>query len=135
LDPQNPIYRLNLGGVFYSLNNWDEASNLFTQAVGLKSDWPNAYYNLAWASYQKGAYQQAVNAMQNTISLLDPKTSKTDYEKASKELEEFKKKLPPAEEEATQGAQTKPSQLTLPTPQPTIEPKIKLPKEASPEAK
>jgi len=137
LDPQNPIYRLNLGGVFYSLKNWDEAYGLFTQAVGLKSDWPNAYYNLAWASYQKGAYQQAVNAMQNTISLLDSKTSKADYDKASKELEEFKKKLPKTEEQtATESAQPQKQQLALPTPPvPALSPKIELPKNASPESR
>lgn len=137
LDPQNPIYRLNLGGVYYSLNNWDEAYSSFAQAVGLKSNWANAYYNLAWASYQKGSYQLAVNAMQSTINLLDVNAAKTDYERAQSELAEFKKKLPnttqpevPASKEATLNKQTP---LVLPKAAPTIEPKIKLPKNVSPE--
>lgn len=138
IDPQNPIYRLNLGGVYYSLNNWEEASKLFEQAVGLKVDWANAHYNLAWSLYQKKDYVRATNEMQNALSLLDTSASKTDYERAQKELEEFKSKLPqttttdtPASSEAT----IKEPQLTLPTKAPEIEPKIKLPETASPEAR
>ncbi|MDO8609388.1 MAG: hypothetical protein Q7R95_02485, partial [bacterium] len=88
LDPQNPMYRLSLGGVYYSLKDYSNAQNLFNQSVGLKPDWANGSYNLAWASFQKGDYQLAVNAMQNAINLLDPKTSKEDITRAQKELEE-----------------------------------------------
>ena len=132
-DPQNPVYRLSLGGIYYSLKNYDEAVKMFEQAVILKPDWPNAYYNLAWANYQKQNYQAAVSAMENVIRLLDPNKDKTDYEKAKKELEEFKKKLPKDEEKST-SEETTDSKLTLPSPIPTLNPQIKLPKEASPEA-
>jgi len=131
-DPQNPVYRLNLGGVYYSLGNYEEAAKIFEQAVILKPDWANAYYNLAWANFQKQKYQEAVSAMENVIRLLDPKKDKADYEKTQKELEEFKKKLPKEEKEATQEAVTQP-RLTLPSPIPTGKPQIQLPKEASPE--
>jgi tetratricopeptide (TPR) repeat protein len=130
-DPQNPVYRLNLGGVYYSLGNFEEASKIFEQAVVLKPDWPNAYYNLAWANFQKQKYQEAVSAMENVIRLLDPKKDKNDYEKARKELEEFKKKLPQEEKQATEEGKTQPK-LTLPSPIPTTTPQIQLPKEASP---
>jgi Tfp pilus assembly protein PilF len=133
-DPQNPVYRLNLGGVYYSLGNFEEASKIFEQAVVLKPDWPNAYYNLAWANFQKQKYQEAVSAMENVIRLLDPKKDKNDYEKAKKELEEFKKKLPQEEKQATEEGKTQPK-LTLPSPIPTTTPQIQLPKEASPEAR
>jgi tetratricopeptide (TPR) repeat protein len=132
LDPQNPVYRLNLGGLYYSLNNFEEASKLFEQAITLKPDWPNAHYNLAWADYQRGNYKRAVSEMENTLSLLDPKKNKGDYEKAKQELEEFKEKLP--NEEQTDSSEAKPAQLNLPTPIPSITPQISLPKEASPEA-
>jgi tetratricopeptide (TPR) repeat protein len=137
VDPQNPAYRLNLGGVYYTFKNYDEAVKLFEQAVSLKANWPNAYYNLAWALYQKQDYQRAVNAMQNALALIDSKNNRTDFEKASKDLEEFKKKVPQTEgNESTQEAQIKQSsQLSLPTPAPSLEPKIKLPNTASPEAK
>lgn len=93
LDPQNPIYRLNLGGVYYQLGNFDEAVKLFEQSIVLKSDWPNAHYNLAWALYKKNDYQKAATEMQNALSFLDEKTDSTDYQRAKKELEEFKTKL------------------------------------------
>ncbi len=133
-DPQNPIYRLNLGGLYYSLGNYEEAVKLFEQAVILKPDWANAHYNLAWADYQRQNYQRAVSGMQNVLSLLNPQKDKADYEKAQKDLEEFKKKIPKEEAEATKNKE--PSKLNLPTPlSATLEPKIKLPNEASPEAK
>lgn len=132
-DPQNPVYRLNLGGVYYSLGNYDEASKIFEQAVIIKPDWPNAYYNLAWANFQKQKYQEAVSAMENVTRLLDPQKDKVDYDKAKKELEEFKKKLPQEEKQATSEGKTQPK-LTLPSPIPSITPQIQLPKEASPEA-
>jgi tetratricopeptide (TPR) repeat protein len=133
-DPQNPIYRLNLGGVYYSLGNYEEAAKIFEQAVILKPDWPNAYYNLAWANFQKQKYQEAVSAMENVIRLLDPKKDKADYDKVKKELEEFKKKLPQEEKQATEEGKTQPK-LTLPSPIPTTTPQIQLPEEASPEAR
>ena len=135
-DPQNPIYRVGLGGVYYSLKKYDDALKFFETAVSLKPDWPNASYNYAWANFQIKNYPQAVNAMQNTLSLLNPKLNKVDYEKVQKELEEFKKLLPKEEKEATQEGEIKPGTLNLPTPPETkVEPKIELPKEASPEAK
>jgi len=134
VDPQNPVYRLALGGIYYSLGNYDDANNLFIQAVSLKPDWPLAYYNLAWSYYQKEKYQEAVVSMENVLRFLDPKKDEVDYKKAKKELEEFKKKLPKEEEQSTQEGKTQPK-LTLPSPIPTTIPEIKLPKEASPEAK
>jgi len=133
-DPQNPVYRLNLGGVYYSLGNYEEAAKVFEQVVVLKPDWPNAYYNLAWANFQKQKYQEAVSAMENVTRLLDPQKDKVDYDKAKQELEEFKKKLPKEEKQATEEGKTQPK-LTLPSPIPTTTPQIQLPKEASPEAR
>ncbi|MFA6016943.1 MAG: tetratricopeptide repeat protein [Patescibacteria group bacterium] len=93
-DPQNPNYRVALGGVYYSQKKYDDALRFFEQAVTLKPDWANANYNLAWANFQKKNYPQAVNAMQNALKLIDPKKDKSDYEKVKKELEDFKKMLP-----------------------------------------
>lgn len=132
-DPQNPTYRLNLGGVYYSLNVFDEALKLFEQSVSLKPDWANAHYNLAWAAFQRGDYPRAASEMQTVLTLLDPGRDKADITRAQADLEEFKKKLPQTQtpEEPT----APPNELTLPSPAPTLEPKIELPEEASPEAK
>jgi len=135
-DPQNPIYRVGLGGVYYSLNKYDDAAKFFEQAISLKPDWPNASYNYAWANFQKGNYPQAANAMQNVLNLLDPKLNKVDYEKVQKDLTDFKKMLTKEEKETSKSAETAPGTLNLPTPPTTkISPKLELPKEASPEAK
>lgn len=136
LDPQNPVYRVSLGGIMFSFKNYDEAYKLFEQAVSIKPDWSNAYYNLAWAAYQKEDYQTAAAAMQSAVSLLDPKQDEADYKRAISELEEFKKKLP-EDATATGEAQQQSSKLSVPTPpvQTPLEDPIKLPKEASPEAK
>ncbi len=133
LDPQNPTYRIDLGGVLYGLKNYDEALKLFEQAVSLKPDFPNAHYNLAWTAFQKQDYKRAALEMQNVVALLDSKKQEGDYKKAQKDLEEFKKMLPP-EESASQEAQTQPQELAIPTPPQEISPKIELPKTASPEA-
>jgi len=90
-DPQNPTYRIDLGGVYYSLKKYDDAIRFFEQAASLKPNWPNAQYNLAWSYYQKKEYQKAALTMQNVLNLIDKNNNKTDYEKAS--LEEFKKKI------------------------------------------
>jgi tetratricopeptide (TPR) repeat protein len=137
-DPQNPIYRVSLGGVYYSLEKYDDALRFFEQAISLKPDWPNASYNFAWANFQKKNYAQAVNAMQNVLNLLDQKLNKNDFEKAQKDLDEFKKMLPKEGVDANtqKEAVVEPGSLNLPTPPVTqISPKLELPKEASPEAK
>ena len=135
-DPQNPGYRISLGGVYYSQKKYDDALRFFEQAISLKPDWTNANYNYAWANFQIKNYPQAVNALQATLKLLDPKLNKTDYDKVKKELEEFKKMLPKEEAPADKANGQTESNLNLPTP-PTaqISPKLELPKEASPEAK
>jgi len=135
-DPQNPVYRVGLGGVYYSQNKYDDALRFFEQAVSIKPDWPNASYNYAWANFQVKNYPQAVNAMQNTLKLINQKTNKVDYEKVVKELEEFKKMLPKEEVKTDNVDKPTESNLNLPTPPTTeISPKLELQKEASPEAK
>ncbi len=134
-DPQNPTYRLSLGGIYYSLNNFDEAAKFFGEAIVLKENWANAYYNLAWTAFKQQNYQRAVDAMQYVLNLTNPQILKDDYEKAQKDLEEFKKMLPEAEEKTVEKKSKSTPELTLPSKAPTIEPKIQLPKEASPEAK
>ncbi|MFZ2206169.1 MAG: hypothetical protein WA061_04575 [Microgenomates group bacterium] len=137
LDPQNPQYRVALGGVMYGLKQYEDASRLFEQAVLLKPDWSNAQYNYAWSLAQKGEFQRAATAMQACISLLNPAKDSADYTKATADLEEFKKKIPATEtsQESTQTTQQQKETLTLPpSAESIIEPKITIPQTASPEA-
>lgn len=129
LDPSNPTYRLGLGGVYYLLGRYADAVKLFEQATSLKPDWPNAYYNLAWAYFQNQEFDKAAAAMQNVINLVDKNSSPADWEKANKDLEDFKNKLANIDREATEG-----SQLNLPEKSTNeLDPKLKLPPEAAPD--
>lgn len=130
LDPSNPTLRLNLGGVYYLLGKYNDASRFFEQAAELKPDWQNAYYNLAWSYYQNKEYNKAALAMQNVLNLVDKEKSPEDYKKATETLNNFKNQLAEAEKQATGEGD-----LTLPEQNKGIDPKIKLPDEASPEAK
>jgi tetratricopeptide (TPR) repeat protein len=143
LDPQNPIYRLELGGVYYLLKSYPDAQRMFEQAISLKPEWANANYNLAWTLHQQEDYPAAVTQMERVLTLIDQKTNKTDYEQAKKDLATFREKAkavkPELATDATNkdanvlGADTDP--LSLPTPPvATFEPKIELPETASPEA-
>lgn len=145
LDPQNPVYRLELGGVYYLLESYDDAQRLFEQAVTLKPDWANAHYNLAWAYYRQEQYQAAIAQMEQVLALTDRETNKADYDQATKDLAEFRKNAPQqaadGETEATESADLNETSselqedLGLPTPPvATVEPRIELPQDASPEA-
>ncbi len=123
LDPNNPVYRLELGGLYYLLQKFPDAINLFQQAVLLKPDWANGYYNLAWGYYQNKEYDKATQAMENVLKLIDKTTQLTDWNKANQELEQFKKMFAEENKQAT-GT----TNLNLPEkPSAELEPKINLP--------
>jgi len=146
LDPRNPLLRLDLGGIYYLFENFDEAQKLFEQAVSLKPDWANAHYNLAWTYYKKGIFGSAVDQMQIVVGLLDAATQPEDYKAAQKNLDDFKKTYQTEleklqQQQAAQGgtpqgtAPAAPSELNLPSPPATqLDQKIELPEDASPGA-
>lgn len=132
-DPINPRIRVNFGGLFYSLGNYEKAITHFQNAVNLKPDYANAYYNLAAAFKESGEIEKAVAAMEAVVNLVD--INSADYQKAKNELEELRKRLPsptPATVEAEPETLTEPEPLpspaaeitpiTLPTPEVTPTP-------------
>ncbi len=136
-DPNNPQLRLNLGGVYYAAQNYEQAAQLFSEAVSLKPDWANAHYNLSWALYQSGNIQQAVAVMNNVLQLIDPNSE--DFSLAQENLAVFQEAL---DESATGSADVEPVQesdatqdpLTLPEePEVVISPPIELPDDAGPD--
>lgn len=111
LDPGNPSLRVEYGGLLYQLYQKDnsrtellsQATQEFKTAIQLKSDYANAYYNLSYALAASGNFQSAYEAMASAVASLDP--SSPDLEKATKEMEALKAKIP----------------KTSPTPTPTID--------------
>ncbi|PIS13756.1 hypothetical protein COT65_02465 [Candidatus Shapirobacteria bacterium CG09_land_8_20_14_0_10_47_13] len=128
LDPLNPSLRLGLGGVYYSLANYDQATRLFEQAVDLKPDFPNAHYNLASALREKKDYAQALAQMEVVLTLVDP--SSGDFQKATEEANQLREKV----KETQPAAAKTPETLVTPAPIPSqaIEPPIQLPESSSP---
>ncbi len=86
-DPLNPILRLNVGGVYYAVGNYDTAIRFFSDAANLKPDYPNAYYNLSVALKDKGDMSNAVAMAQKTLELVE--TDSPDYQVASDYLKDL----------------------------------------------
>jgi len=133
-DPANPILRVDLGGIFYGLGQYAQADGYFEQAVRLKRDYANAWYNWAYAAKQAKNDREAVMRMQQVLALVSPETE--DYTLVFGELEKWQKDLDA--QEATVADQTKkevPMEEKLVQPQvlPTTEPVVDLPESAGPE--
>ncbi len=79
------------------------AVRFFSDAVNLKPDYANAYYNLAVALRDKGDLVSAASSAERTVSLLDPKSP--DYKAASDLLASLKDQI--ASEAAKQESQAK----------------------------
>jgi len=91
IDPLNPALRLTVGGIYYSAKNYDLAIRFFVDAVNLKPDYANAYFNLAVAYKDKGDLVSAAAATQQVVSLLDQNSE--DYKVANKFLEDLKTQI------------------------------------------
>ena len=70
LDPVNPVLRVSVGSLYYSTGNYDLAIRFFTDAVNLKPDYVNGYYNLAIALRDKGDLESAKMVAEHTVRLL-----------------------------------------------------------------
>ncbi len=129
LDPTNPLLRLNLGSLFFSAKNYDEAIRQFNLSISLKPDFANAYYNLAAALKETGKIKEAVAAMERVLGLVEPNSN--DYRKAKKELEDLRAILP--KEETKEEPSGQPETLTEPaTSSAVLKPPLKLPENAAP---
>ncbi|MDO8570697.1 MAG: O-antigen ligase family protein [Candidatus Daviesbacteria bacterium] len=100
-DPLNPGLRLAVGGIYYSAKSYDMAIRFFGDAVNLKPDYANAYFNLAVAYKDKGDLVSAASATQQVVSLLDQNSE--DYKVANQFLEDLKTQI--ASESAKQQAE------------------------------
>jgi len=114
LDPANPSLRLELGGLLYSQNQYDSAIDRFLEAIQLKPDFANAYYNLANAYQQQAKILEAYQAMQQAVALVP--SDSPDFSKAQEELEKLQAQLP--QTPAPTDEQPQPTEFTEPSPPP-----------------
>ncbi len=89
-DPLNPILRLNVGGTYYAIQNYDLAIRFFTDSINLKPDYANGYYNLSVALRDKGDLQSALATAQRVVELVDKDSP--DFKIASDYLNDLKTK-------------------------------------------
>lgn len=60
LNPTDPRLRIELGGIFYQFGQYEIAQTHFQNAVNLKPDFANGYYNLGHALESKGDLRTAL---------------------------------------------------------------------------
>lgn len=133
LDPVNPDLRIDLGGLFFALQDFESAQRQFEIAVNLKPDHPNAHYNLAAAYKAQEKWQNVVLELQTVLSLVESESS--DFDLVKKELAEAEAKLPKEEPIEKEGEEAVEAGEQLQQPQPLPEPQIspiELPEESAP---
>lgn len=112
LDPSNPQQYIALGGIYYQLRLWDKAQEQFQQAVNLKPDFPNAYYNLGHALQEKGDLKGALAQYQVVRTLVT--NDKANLDKINAEITAIETQLG---QQASQTQNTTPKEaLGIPTP-------------------
>jgi len=88
-EPTNPSLRFDLASVYLGQQNYELAIRLFQQALDLKPDWANAYYNLGYAYKQKGEHIFALQSYNQALALLPPQAE--DRTQLQNEIEELTK--------------------------------------------
>jgi tetratricopeptide (TPR) repeat protein len=86
-DPTNPNLRISVGGIFLGQKQYQDALSLFNQAIEMKPDHQNAYYNAAFTLKVLNALPQAKQAYEQLLKLMDPASE--DYATVTKELQEL----------------------------------------------
>lgn len=133
-DPLNPTLRVNVGGVYYAVRNYDMSIRFFTDAINLKPDYANGYFNLSVALRDKGDLNSAQAAAEKLLTILDKNSQ--DYKTASAYLDDLKAKIASGSSQTSdQSAQT-PAQPPAAQPKEALEEKnlpkvINLPKPAN----
>jgi len=118
LDPGNPNLRVLLGGVYFSMGNYDLAANTFAQAVNLKPNVANAHYNLAQALFKLNQKANALSQYDVVLNLIG--TSSPDYDRAKKERDALAKVIQnEADAPAPATVATQPTQEKLQVQTPT----------------
>jgi len=133
LDPTNSGLRLEFGSLLYAAENYEAAERVFEEAVRVKQNFPNAWYNWAYAAKKQNKLGEAVQRLEQAVALV-PKDS-GDYEKANEELSTWKKELDEAikkqeaaiKEEQSQAKEAETLKTAEPLPTVSAEEKVDVP--------
>jgi Flp pilus assembly protein TadD len=127
LDPNNPQQYITLGGIYYQLQQWDNAQAQFQTAITLKTDYANSYYNLGHVLEQKNDLQNALAQYQVVRSLVA--NDKASLDQIDKEIAALQGKAQAVNQTAdTNEAQQQPLSVDKPETQlPAQNPPVKIP--------
>lgn len=92
-DPLNPSLRLNAGNIYYTAKNYDLAIRFFTDAINLKPDYANAYYNLTIALREKGDLQNAQAVAQQLVTLVQKNNDANSLKAANALVDDIKARI------------------------------------------
>lgn len=90
LDPMNPTLRLNVATIYHVNKNYDLAVRFYSDAINLKPDYTNGYYNLAVVLKEKGDLQNAQTIAEQAQTLLQKELGSADYLNASSDVKATK---------------------------------------------
>lgn len=131
LDQADPLVRMEMGSLYFSANQFENADRLFEEVLLRKGDFANGWYNWAHTAKNMNRLADAVTRLNQAV-LLVPIDS-TDYENASKELATWRAELEKLTAASQPQEQLEPDEQeqTLKTaePLPTITDEIDIPVE------
>jgi len=127
LDQADPLVRMEMGSLYFSANQFENADRLFEEVLLRKGDFANGWYNWAHTAKNMNRLADAVTRL-NQALLLVPIDS-TDYDKASKELASWRAELEKLTAASQPQPQLEPDEQILKTaePLPTVTNEINLP--------
>jgi len=129
LDQADPLVRMEMGSLYFSANQFENADRLFEEVLLRKSDFANGWYNWAHTAKNMNRLADAVTRLNQAV-LLVPIDS-TDYDNASKELATWRAELDKLTAASQPQDQIEPDVQTLKTPEPlpTVSDDIDIPVE------
>lgn len=122
LNPTSPLLKLDFGGLYYGLGDYESADRIFEEVVVSKNDYANGWYNWAYSAKKLNKLDLAVARLERALNFVPADSA--DYETASGLLKEWKKELEEltkkeAETQKEQGKEEDVNTLTVPETLPT----------------
>ena len=113
LFPSAPELYVSLAGIYIRQEKWDRAVSVLNQALQVKSDYANTFFNLGFALEKLNAFAEAKAAYERTLTFVQDPNSE-DYVALTKKIEELKKLVEEQQAAAQRQAASDPAR-TAPT--------------------